>query len=128
MNYLVDTHAVIWFITADKKLPQATKSIIEDETNNCFVSIATFWEIGIKYSLGRLDLQGGLNDIFDIILDSGFSLLPITPQHIVKNSDLEFHHQDPFDRLIIAQAIVEGLKVISKDQYFKNYDIEIVWK
>lgn len=127
MNYLVDTHALIWFITADRKLPHAVKRIIEDEGNNCFVSMASFWEIGIKHSLGRLDLKADLKTVFEIIPDSGFSILPISPEHILKNSELEFHHQDPFDRLMIAQAMVEGLKVISKDQYFGNYDIEVVW-
>ena len=128
MNYLVDTHAIIWFITEDKKLPQKTKQIIEDDENNCFVSIASFWEMGIKYSLDRLDLKRDLNDIFEVIIDSGFRVLPITPNHIIKNAELDFHHQDPFDRIMIAQAIVEKLQVISKDQYFKNYDIEIFWK
>ena len=109
MDLLIDTHAVIWFITEDKKLPLKTKQIIENIENNCFVSIATYWEIAIKHSLGRLDLNSGLERIFQIIEETGFEILPITINQILKNAKLEYHHHDPFDRIIIAQAIYENL-------------------
>ncbi len=128
MNILVDTHAVIWFITDDKKLPLKTKKILEEKENRCFVSLATFWEIAIKYSLGRLDLNASLEKVFEIIEDTGFELLPVTIVHVLKNSKLEFHHQDPFDRIIIAQAMIENLSVVSKDEQFKKYDISLIWK
>ena len=128
MNLLVDTHALIWFITDNNKLPINTKKFIESKDNDCYVSIATFWEIGIKNSIGRLDLNSDLQKIFQIIEESGFDILPITTSHLLQNADLELYHQDPFDRIIIAQAIVEKMTIITKDTQFKNYNIPIVWE
>lgn len=127
MDLLIDTHAIIWFITDNNKLPVNTKKLIENNDNNCYVSLATYWEVGIKYSLGRLDLNTDLESIFKIIEDTGFEILPITTNHILKNANLEFHHQDPFDRIIIAQAITENLVVISKDSQFDKYEIKLIW-
>ena len=128
MNILLDTHAVIWFITEDPKLPLASKKIIENPENNCFVSMATYWEMGIKHSLDRLNLQNPLERIFEIIEESGFELLPITSSHILTVSELAFHHRDPFDRMIIGQATNEDMKIMSKDAQFKNYSSEIIWE
>lgn len=128
MNFLIDTHAVIWFITNDDNLPQKTKALIEDTDNKCMVSIASLWEIGIKHSLGRLDLKSNLVKIFQIIEQSGFGALPITPEHILENTGLDFHHRDPFDRIIIAQAISENMAVITKDEQFKHYPVKVIWQ
>ena len=128
MNLLLDTHAVIWFITEDDQLPINIKESIEDAANTCFVSIASLWEMGIKYSLGKLDLKADLKNIFELIDQSGLTILPITPTHILANTTLDFHHRDPFDRLIIAQAKSEALTLISKDGEFKDYDIKLLWK
>ena len=128
MNLLVDTHALIWFITDNNKLPINTKKFIESNDNDCYVSIATFWEIGIKNSIGRLDLNSDLQKIFRIIEESGFDILPITTNHILQNADLELNHQDPFDRIIIAQAMVEKMTIITNDTQFKNYNTPIVWE
>ena len=127
MNFLVDSHAVIWFINDSNQLPKGTKQIIANPDNRCYVSIATFWEIAIKTSLGRLDLKADLSNIFSIIEDSGFDILPITLPHILTNSNLPYHHQDPFDRIIISQAMVEDLIVVTKDNQFSKYDIRISW-
>jgi PIN domain nuclease of toxin-antitoxin system len=127
MNLLVDTHALIWFITDDKHLPLRIKQILEDRKNECYVSIATYWELAIKYSLGRLELKTTLESIFDIIENTGFEALPITPKHILENSALEFYHQDPFDRIIIAQAFIEELTIVSKDKQFKRYKVPMIW-
>ena len=102
MNLLLDTHTTIWFITEDKILPINVKTLIEDITNTCFVSIASLWEMGIKHSLGKLDLKVDFMRIFELIDQSGLTILPITTNHILTNTTLEFHHRDPFDRLIIA--------------------------
>lgn len=127
MNLLLDTHAVIWFITEDDQLPPRIKELIEDTTNMCFVSIASLWELGVKYSLGKLDLKVGIKKIFELIDQSGLTILPITANHILTNTTLPFHHRDPFDRLIIAQAKSEDLKLISKDGQFKVYNINTAW-
>ncbi|WP_372947578.1 type II toxin-antitoxin system VapC family toxin [Mariniphaga sp.] len=128
MELLIDTHTVIWFITEDKKLPTNTKRIIEDVDNKCYVSIATYWEIAIKQSLGRLDLNSDLEKIFRIIEETGFEVLPITVKQILENAKLDFHHQDPFDRIIIAQAIHENLSIVTKDSQFRKYKIPLVWE
>ena len=128
MNLLIDTHALIWFITDNDKLPLKTKQIIENKENNCYVSIATYWEIGIKNSIGRLDLTSDLETIFQIIEETGFEALPITTNHILENASLEFHHQDPFDRIIIAQSLTEKMTIITKDSLFENYNVPIIWK
>jgi PIN domain nuclease of toxin-antitoxin system len=86
MKLLIDTHAVIWFITEDKKLPEKTRRIIENIDNNCYVSIASYWEIAIKQSLGRLDLNSDLEKIFRIIEETGFEVLPITVNQILENA------------------------------------------
>jgi len=91
------------------------------------VSIATYWEIGIKSSIGRLDLNADLKTIFKIIEDSGFATMPITPNHILENARLTFHHQDPFDRIIIAQAIMERMIIITKDSQIELYDGSTLW-
>ena len=127
MNLLIDTHAIIWFITDNTKLPRKTKNIISSEDNNCFVSIASFWEIGIKHSIGRLKLGTDLKTIFRIIEDTGFKTLPLNPEHILKNSILPFYHQDPFDRILIAQALTENMLLISRDRQFKNYPVQVIW-
>jgi PIN domain nuclease of toxin-antitoxin system len=128
MIYLIDTHALIWFITDSDKLPHKSRQIIENKENFCFVSIATFWEIGIKYSLGRIDLTSDLKTIFQIIEETGFDILPITVNQILTNTSLEFHHQDPFDRMIIAQAKTENMTIISKDRQFENYNVPLIWE
>ncbi|RLD54386.1 MAG: PIN domain nuclease [Bacteroidetes bacterium] len=127
MDLLIDTHTLIWFITDNDKLPNKTKQLIENRRNTCYVSIASYWEIAIKHSLGRLFLESDLEEIFGIIENTGFELLPITTNHILKNASLEFHHQDPFDRVIIAQAFIENLTIVSKDKQFKKYNAPIFW-
>jgi PIN domain nuclease of toxin-antitoxin system len=127
MNLLLDTHAVIWYITDDFRLPNRTRALLEDTGNDCYISIATLWEIAIKSSLGRLELNTELKEIFTIIDKTGFELLPITASHILANADLPHYHHDPFDRIIIAQSIEENLTVITKDEKFGSYEASIAW-
>ena len=127
MNLLLDTHVVIWFITEDPNLPFPLKRQIVSSSNECFVSIASFWEMGIKHSLGKLELKTKLETVFQVIGMSGLKTLPITPNHILTASNLEFHHRDPFDRLIIGQALSENLILVSKDKEFSRYDVPLMW-
>jgi PIN domain nuclease of toxin-antitoxin system len=127
MNYLLDTHTLIWFIVDDPTLPLAVKRQIEDTDNRCFFSIASIWEIGIKHSNGKLDLKFNLEEIIKITESSLIELLPISVNHILKNSSLPFNHRDPFDRLLIAQAQIENLTIITKDTLFSSYDIKTLW-
>ena len=128
MNFLVDTHVLIWFITDDIKLPVKTKQIIENKENSCYISIASYWEIAIKNSIGRLDLNSDLETIFEVIEESGFETLPLTTNQILQNASLEFHHQDPFDRIIIAQSMIENMTIITKDSIFDKYNVPIYWE
>ncbi len=127
MDILLDTHALIWFINGDKQLPEKSINLIKNLKTNCFVSIASIWEIAIKLSLGKLELNGGLEDISKILKDYEIELLPLTFEHIEKLLTLEYHHRDPFDRIIISQGLVENLTVITKDDNFPIYKIPIVW-
>jgi PIN domain nuclease of toxin-antitoxin system len=121
MDILVDTTLSFGLFTNNSTLTRESKQIIEDPLNKCYVSMASFWEIAIKNSLQRLELGADLKTIFDIIVNSGFEILPISLEHILKMATLEFFHADPFDRLIIAQAIVEEIAIVSKDQHFNKY-------
>lgn len=127
MNLLLDTHAVIWFMTDDPLLPDSVKHAIEDPNNSCLISMASVWEKSIKHSLHKLQLGKHIGEIFQIIELSGLDVLPITKNHVLKLSDLPFHHRDPFDRMLIAQAISENLVIVTKDPWFENYPAKIQW-
>ncbi len=128
MKLLLDTHVVIWSVLDSKMLPESVRLKIGSRSNRCFVSMASLWEMSIKHSLGRLEFQMPLADIFGVVGESGFDLLPITHAHLLKNATLAFHHQDPFDRLIIAQAFDERMTVVTKDSKFEAYGVPILWK
>ena len=118
MRCLIDTHAIIWFITDDEKLPVATKNLIENFDNDCMVSTASLWEMAIKYSLDKLDLNAELEKVFELIEESPLEFFSISNEHILEVAKLPFHHRDPFDRIIIAQGRIERMKIITKDRFF----------
>ena len=127
MNYFLDTHALIWFLNGDDKLSKKSKQLIESQTNLKFISIATIWEIAIKISLGKFKFEKGFGDFINLINENGFEIIPISIEHALKVSTLEFIHRDPFDRLIIAQSITENLTIITKDEYIKKYNVKTIW-
>lgn len=127
MKYLLDTHALIWFLNGDANLSiEARKAIESNEAIN-FVSIASLWEISIKLSLNRLILKTSLENLVEKVRDNNFLFLPITIQDTMIIAGLPFHHRDPFDRLLICQAINNELILISKDQNFIHYEVNLVW-
>lgn len=128
MSYLLDTHALIWLLEADPKLPSSIRQIIEDKTCSISISIATLWEITVKNQLGKLTLQKDLADIFSHITHLDFEVLPIQTRHLLTLQRLPFHHRDPFDRLLIAQSISENKILFSKDRIFKLYGIDVIWE
>jgi PIN domain nuclease of toxin-antitoxin system len=128
MQFLLDTHTFIWFINGDQTLPQKAINAINDADNKCYISIASIWEIAIKSSLKKLELQSNFDHIIDFLAENDIEILPISFQHLKKVITLEFHHRDPFDRLIIAQGLVEGLTIITKDENFPNYTDRLLWK
>ena len=128
MRILLDTHALLWFLLDDPKLSRTARDVIADGENRLEISPASYWEIAIKISLGKYLLPEPLGAFMDRELaDNEMRILPILPRHVAVLTDLPFHHKDPFDRLIIAQAMVEGIPVVSSDGAFDAYPVQRVW-
>lgn len=128
MKILVDTQSVIWFSLNSAQLSQTARTTIEDQANECFVSMATFWEMSIKINLGKIDMDGlSLAEFMDKVDEFNFSTLNITREHVLVNGQLPLYHPDPFDRLIISQAIAEQMPVVSNDPDFDGYPIQRIW-
>lgn len=126
MPFLLDTHVLIWFVEGDNNLPKSVREAIETSNQN-FVSMASFWEMAIKVSLGNLELTTSFVKYFETVLGEGFIILPVDFIHTVKLSQLPFHHRDPFDRTLIAQALSENLTIITKEKLFEEYGIKRLW-
>ena len=128
MNYLLDTHGLIWFLTGDAQLSGNARTLIENEENRIFISIASLWEMAIKFSLGKLNLGKPFEIMFPQELDmNSIEILPITVEHLKTVCILALHHRDPFDRLLVAQALAEKWSIISADAALDAYGIIRVW-
>ncbi len=128
MKLLLDTHTLLWFIAGSASLSAYARSLIEDVSNEKFVSIASIWETAIKVSIGKMTLSAPFDVLFPHQLRiNGFDLLPVKVKHTSVVTTLPFHHRDPFDRLLIAQAIEENLTLVSIDDVFDNYGITRLW-
>jgi PIN domain nuclease of toxin-antitoxin system len=127
MNVLIDTQTFVWFFEDNPRLPASIRLYME-KSNGLAVSIASFWEITIKTSLGKLIIPGNITEVMDKALTKGFKILPIKREHLIVLSTLELIHRDPFDRIIIAQAIAENIPLVSSDDIFKQYPVDCVWK
>jgi PIN domain nuclease of toxin-antitoxin system len=127
MKLLLDTHALLWFAGGDERLSPTARAAIEDSDTTAFISMASWWEIAIKCSLGKLVLDDPLERFISKRLAEGFRNLPIEPPHLCGLNNLPFHHRDPFDRLIVAQAIHENMMVCSSDDHFPLYSIKVIW-
>jgi PIN domain nuclease of toxin-antitoxin system len=127
MNYLLDTHVLIWFLNGDKSLSTKARKAIESDNATNFVSIASLWEIAIKLSLDRLSIKVPFEKLSNELDKNSFQLLPITFNDTVILSTLVFYHRDPFDRLIISQSIANDFTLISKDKEFSSYKIKLLW-
>lgn len=123
MNYFLDTHALIWSLTETKKLSKAVKDALENTENEIYVSAICFWEVSLKYSLGKLSLQGiNPEELLELTIQTGFKLIYISPEDCVdfyKMSNVI--HRDPFDRMLIWQALKHDLIFITKDNTVKEY-------
>ena len=127
MSYLLDTHTLLWFINGDSCLPIKVIDEIVNLKNRCFISIASIWEIAIKIKLSKLTLLSDFNRLIEFFTQNQIEILPLTFNHIQSLNDLEPHHRDPFDRILIAQAITEELTILSKDRIFTYYNINLLW-
>jgi PIN domain nuclease of toxin-antitoxin system len=126
-RYLLDTHALLWFLEGSNQFSAKAKAAANSPDAELLVSIASFWEIAIKSSLGKLDLYKPIEELAAHILESGFEVLPISVLDTIKVSQLPFLHRDPFDRIIIAQSATNNLALISGDTQLSQYDVEIIW-
>lgn len=128
MTLLLDTHTVLWFWWADPQLSPKATALICDPANRKLVSPASAWEVAIKVSLKKLDLGGPYRGFFpQQMLRNNFEWLPITDDHLAVVADLPFHHKDPFDRLLIAQATWEGIPIVGVDAAFDPYTVTRIW-
>jgi PIN domain nuclease of toxin-antitoxin system len=127
MRVLLDTHVLIWLVEGDKNLSTIARSAIEDEENSLYLSIVSLWEITIKLSLDKLDLQLSVDEMVEsFLIPGGIQILQIETRHLSILRDLPLHHRDPFDRLIIAQAQAEGMTLVSADGIFGMYEVELL--
>ncbi|HET9210386.1 MAG TPA: type II toxin-antitoxin system VapC family toxin [Thermoanaerobaculia bacterium] len=124
MKLLLDSHAFLWWLAEDQKLSPEAREAVADPSSIVHVSAASIWELAIKAALGKLDLQGA--DLVEEIAENDFVELPMTARHSSVAANLPRHHQDPFDRMLIAQAQIEGLTVITRDPAFRDYGVVIL--
>ena len=128
MNLLLDTHTFLWFIAGDSNLSPAARSAIEDLNNDRYLSMASLWEIAVKVSIDRLTLSEPFETLIpEQLAENSIELLDISFEHTVLVSSMPFHHRDPFDRLIAAQAKVEQLTLVSVDTIFDAYGVNRLW-
>lgn len=121
MNILIDTHILLWYIMGDKRISTETKSIVENDSNTILLSNASLWEIAIKVSIGKLKLKVGLLELRSFLDEKGIFILEFDFYDLEVLQTLPFHHQDPFDRLIIAQAKTKNLEILTDDEQVKRY-------
>lgn len=128
MNVLLDTHTFIWYIEGNAKLTQKARDVIEISGDKIYLSIISLWEIAIKTGKKQLSLQNEFDDLLDVLNSLEIEILTITFTDTQIYKNLPLHHGDPFDRMIISQAINNSLTIVGCDQSFNDYPIQIVWK
>ena len=126
MRYLIDTHVALWVFKGEPISDKARK-ILDDAAAEIFVSIASAWEVAIKLSTGKLKYTGGVKTFLDRVKLNEFELFGVEESHIKLLEELEYHHRDPFDRLLIAAAIAEDMTFISADENVPKYDVKWLW-
>jgi PIN domain nuclease of toxin-antitoxin system len=128
VNLLIDSHTLIWSYFDPSRLSSTARSEMTSTGNWVFVSAASVWEIAIKISTGKLSIAESFPDFIQhAIFDNGFILLPIEPRHATALIGLPYHHRDPFDRLLIAQAMIESIPIVSDDAAFDSYPVRRIW-
>ena len=128
MRVILDTHAFPWFIAGSALLSPQARTVIDDPATDPFLSVASLWEMAIKTSLGKLSIGGPFGTYIPAQLQrNGITLLGITVDHAAQVATLPFHHRDPFDRLIVAQAISEQVPIVSADAALSAYSVTCIW-
>lgn len=128
MRLLLDTHTLLWLVSGDAQLSKSATEMLIDPSNDLLISPATYWELAIKVSLGKYQLADPLADyIEEAVRLYGLTILPITPKHAEAVVQLHYHHKDPFDRMLIAQSLVEDVGRVSSDKAFDAYLVKRIW-
>jgi len=128
VDYLIDTHTLLWIVTDSSKLSSRAKKLYLDPENRILVSLASIWELAIKSSLGKIALEKSLEEFVDEhVKGNNIQILDIGLPHILRIAKLPFHHRDPFDRLIISQQIENNLSIIGSDKLFDEYGVDRIW-
>lgn len=128
MSFLLDTHVILWFLEGNHNLSLKARISIENSNYTKFISMASIWEIAIKLNLAKLRMEIGLDQLKAEILQNGFELLPLRFEHFFELSKLVDIHKDPFDRILISQALCENLRLISGDKNFSQYkSLDLLW-
>lgn len=128
MRLLIDTHAFLWFVLADPQLSKTAHGLIADKSNERFISPACYWEVAVKASVGKYNLTTPHEQFFQSAINTiGLTILPIEPKHTAIVAGLPFHHRDSFDRLLIAQALSEGVPIVSADRIIDSYGVPRHW-
>jgi PIN domain nuclease of toxin-antitoxin system len=128
MRLLLDTHTFLWWINNDSLLSDSARVAIANERNECFLSLASCWELAIKASIGKLRLTKPVERFIpEELTANDFQLLSIDFRHIAKVETLPFHHRDPFDRLLVAQVLTEKMTIISADTVLSEYGVKRIW-
>lgn len=128
MRFMIDTHVFLWFIAGDTRLSQPVRAAIEAEENEVLMSIASVWEIAIKIRIGKLALSQPFADLIPAqIAENEIELMPVSMDELKVVAMLPLHHRDPFDRLLIAQAMVQRITLVSDDPSFAQYGVPLFW-
>lgn len=128
MKLLLDTHAFLWWVEGTPAVGRRAAAAVSDPDNEIFLSVASCWELAIKLSLRKLRLARPLERFIPEQLSRNhFSLLDVQLKHVVRVADLPFRHRDPFDRLLVAQALEDELAIVSADRVFRKYGVTLVW-
>ena len=128
MRVLVDTHVFLWWVEGDRALPARARAALADQENECLISLVTAWELAIKAGLGKLKLALPVKRyVVEHVAANGFRMLDLQMAHVGRVETLDPHHGDPFDRLLIAQALEEKLPVVTADPVFRKYGVKRIW-
>ena len=127
MDYILDTHVLLWSMSESGKLSRLSREILVDKKSRRFISVSSIWEIAIKNRIGKLHLPNGLNCIFSAVEQRGYGIIDIDRPSIEIYNTLPLLHRDPFDGIIIATALVENMTIITADENIQKYDVRWVW-
>jgi PIN domain nuclease of toxin-antitoxin system len=124
LKLLLDTHAAMWFLSGDERLSENAKRHLTDDTNRVLLSAAVVWEIAVKRSLGKLAVP---DEYLSLLLDAGVQPLAVSVAHAAAVEHLPLHHRDPFDRMLVSQAVIEGGALVSRDDALRPYGVTLIW-